>query len=440
MTEKDLLTALSDVDEGYIEHAAASLEGSGRKRKSSVWWKSALLAACFAVMLGAAIPFAYRTGSHGTTTSPEPVDPMQNYEEIFLTADDIGSVFNNEYDGATNQYSTTYTLDPQYLPITPLSESEYYLIGHWGSDDVPLDPNVAWDFFSKCIEAFASATGISANPYALEENNILQPTYDVETEFGDMLRFSGSQTTISHNIHIYYDDDKNGLLLSGERVEVFQTQSDQEIIASLSNIREKLGNIFGESYADTKIVRYYDGYSSHGVSSLKVYFYNETDHPMNSFTNYPISNYICLTFDNRYPPDDVVGVNNKLTKFNIHYCQLRSELCEPIAKVKSISLTEAEQLLSQGYTFGGHSCPLCMAEQEAIDFADYDYVTMRYQVQSLSDSDSDEPRKVIPFYVFYKQIGTSQNGDLIYAYTYVPAVEVSGLEEYFQSQTQNHAG
>ena len=33
MTEKDLLSALSDVDEGYIEHAAATLEGRGSSKR-----------------------------------------------------------------------------------------------------------------------------------------------------------------------------------------------------------------------------------------------------------------------------------------------------------------------------------------------------------------------------------------------------------------------
>jgi len=44
----------------------------------------------------------------------------------------------------------------------------------------------------------------------------------------------------------------------------------------------------------------------------------------------------------------------------------------------------------------------------------------------------------IPFYAFYKQIGTAENGNLIYAKTYVPAIKVRGYEEYFESQIQNH--
>ena len=46
----------------------------------------------------------------------------------------------------------------------------------------------------------------------------------------------------------------------------------------------------------------------------------------------------------------------------------------------------------------------------------------------------------IPFYAFYKNIGRSENGNLIYAKTYVPAIEVSGYKEYFESQEANHKG
>ena len=47
---------------------------------------------------------------------------------------------------------------------------------------------------------------------------------------------------------------------------------------------------------------------------------------------------------------------------------------------------------------------------------------------------------VIPFYAFYKAIGTSDNGNTIYAKTYVPAIEVSDMDAYFQEQQQYHKG
>ena len=44
----------------------------------------------------------------------------------------------------------------------------------------------------------------------------------------------------------------------------------------------------------------------------------------------------------------------------------------------------------------------------------------------------------IPFYAFYKYIGKNEYGIDTYAKTYVPAVQVSGYEKYFESQKDNH--
>lgn len=48
------------------------------------------------------------------------------------------------------------------------------------------------------------------------------------------------------------------------------------------------------------------------------------------------------------------------------------------------------------------------------------------------------PALGVPFYTFYKQIGTSPGGNPIYAKTYVPAIEVTGMEEYFQKAMEFH--
>ena len=101
------------------------------------------------------------------------------------------------------------------------------------------------------------------------------------------------------------------------------------------------------------------------------------------------------------------------------------------AKSKMLTLEEAEKLLEKGYVFGGHSCPLCMAAQPEVDFSDYTFVDVEYV--------SDENGKIcIPFYAFYKRIGENEYGIDTYAKTYVPAVQVSGYEEYFESQKDNH--
>ena len=53
--------------------------------------------------------------------------------------------------------------------------------------------------------------------------------------------------------------------------------------------------------------------------------------------------------------------------------------------------------------------------------------------------DDRKGTEAVPFYAFYKKIGTAGNGNLIYARTYVPAFAVSGYREYFEKQKEAHA-
>lgn len=79
--------------------------------------------------------------------------------------------------------------------------------------------------------------------------------------------------------------------------------------------------------------------------------------------------------------------------------------------------------------------PFCMAEQNKVDFHGYDFVGLEY-IFSMDDRKGTE---AVPFYAFYKKIGTAGNGNLIYARTYVPAFAVSGYREYFEKQKEAHA-
>ncbi len=99
-------------------------------------------------------------------------------------------------------------------------------------------------------------------------------------------------------------------------------------------------------------------------------------------------------------------------------------------RFNTISLEEAEEMLANGYVFGGHTCPICMQAQNMIDFSDYDHVGIEY-VQRVTLE--DWTNEYYPFYAFYKEIEEGR-----YARTYVPAFRVGGLEEYFESQKSNH--
>ena len=135
---------------------------------------------------------------------------------------------------------------------------------------------------------------------------------------------------------------------------------------------------------------------------------------------------------------DIVS-DGVLTVADIRYSNNRnnvSEAFQRIANTEMISIEDAEALLYNGYVFGGHFCPLCMAEQEKISFDGYDFVGLEYVFGI--DGETYNPTLCIPFYAFYKKIGTSKNGNLIYAKTYVAAIAVSGYKEYFEGQRDEH--
>jgi len=79
-----------------------------------------------------------------------------------------------------------------------------------------------------------------------------------------------------------------------------------------------------------------------------------------------------------------------------------------------------------------------MANQEKVSFDDYDYVSFEYVREYPSSENGNESRAFIPFYAFYKEIGMADNGNKLFAKTYVPAIEIDGYEEYFESQAETH--
>ena len=74
--------------------------------------------------------------------------------------------------------------------------------------------------------------------------------------------------------------------------------------------------------------------------------------------------------------------------------------------------------------------------QDKISFQDYDFVDLEYVFGY--DPQTGRPTVGIPFYAFYKEIKTAQNGNTVYAKTYVAAIEVSGYDAYFEKEEKNH--
>lgn len=429
MKRENIITALNSIDPELV----ADAEGKHKKSVKGVLLKWSAVAACFGITL-AIISFAVAPGSRSN---------IPIYHSAIYTASDIASFFADGFDNAsTSAYTKVYVPSSDYLRIHAISDSEYQTIYQYTIPDEKLSESEFTDFINSRILRIADELGEAVPSYTIEkESRMYSGDYlSITThKLGEYYLFASQNVAYNYiSFSSPSTDSVQSIYLGDVAITVDQTQSDEEISTSLSDVKEKLFSVFGAQFSDTRIIRRYDDYSEHGVTILSVYFYNEADHPLNAIMDVPVSDYICLKFDNIVNWDGDVVSDTVLSNVDVTYRQSRSDVNKIYAaakQVKRISLTDAERLLCNGYVFGGHSCPLCMAQQSEVDFSDYDFVEIVY-IQEIDTS--DDVTEIIPFYAFYKKIGISENGNTVYAKTYVPAIEVSGYEEYFKSQQEEH--
>lgn len=427
MKSENIIAALNDIDPELVTDA----EGSHKKSSSAVFLKWCAVAAVLCLICAFALDYIF------------PIKPdIPVYKDALFSASEIADFFGGTYsEGGTSSYEKVYVpslshlyshvaLDAQSLPIYQLNKSKKEL--NRAEFEQFVDSKITW---------IASELGVSVPSYTVEESSDWEIDKDLDVRIPDIegYHLSASQTYSSNHFHLQSNSKSQPEICLGDvRVEVDQRQSDREIIASLSEIKEKLFSLFDVEFSDIKILRVYDDDGEHGVTRLHIYFYNEADHPLNAVTNAPHSDYINLEFRNYQHSLGGIVSETILRDVRIYYRQHRintSELYAESTQAATIPLQEAEALLYNGYVFGGHSCRKCMAKQDKVNFYNYDFVDIVY-IQSAKPYDG--PKNIIPFYAFYKKIGIAKNGNEIYARTYVPAIRVSGYEEYFKSQEAEH--
>ena len=426
MTDRNILDAFGGISPDLIEEAAP--HGGQKERDGRAWVKWGAVAACFAVIVGAmtAMPKLWRMA-----TLPD----VPTWDNPQYTAEEISELFSMTYlDGAaTNAYTKVYVPDAKYLYIDEIPDDDYMNIYGYREIENELNEEEFKAFLDRILVPLADSLQVNT------------PHYSIETDYdGDLAVHTD---TGAYSIYAFQTADKYGVSLRGDRkikldgemVQVDQRLSDEEIIESIQSIKSKLFDIFNVSFTDVRIIREYDGYSKYGAEWVEIYFFDEDAHPLNVMRSRPVSDYICISFDNAVNYSGDIVSDGILTVPTIEYFDRHNDVMETypvIAQAKRISLKEAEALLYNGYVFGGHSCPLCMAAQDKVSFDGYDFVDMEYVLGG--DTKKGQPRMALPFYAFYKKIGTSENGNSIYAKTYVAAIEVGGYEEYFKSQKDEH--
>lgn len=413
MKSHELLEAIGEAQDEFILDAKLP-----HRKRIPAWVKATAVAACLCLILSMA--WFSKT-------------PYASY-----TAQDIADLFPATKDyNSTNAYTKVYVPGGEYLQLRAIPQSESLPIYRYDdSNAVALTQKKLQTFIARNLSKYCSAMGISVPEQELADG---KNYWNVTTQ-DNRYYFSVWSTPVwtSFSIRATFKTDDPTIRLNGHAVQVDQRQSDQQILASLEEVKAQLFDIYGVSFSDAKVARDYDGHNDSGVSYLTVYYYDADAHPLNDVSTYPVSDNIRIYFDNMRNFDGDFVSDTILSFAKIEYTDynLTPEALYPkIANGKMISLAEAEALLYKGYVFGGHSCPLCMAAQEQISFENYDYVSFEYVY---GYTKSGKIGDIVPFYAFYKAIGTMENGSIIYAKTLVPAIEVSGMEDYFRSQQQSH--
>ncbi len=423
---KKIVSIMNYLDDEYISEASpekAKPMKRIRRGIASMWLSAgACVAAAALVFISVFTPYVY-------------------------TAEDINKAFGATNDGVTSSYQKVYVPSGDHLRINPVEyTSTISIYKYKDSGSVVKSPdkqelqNLADSVFARFFEKTGTESAeLELKKYDEDWRDDYSECYRGSLYAGDYL-LSADQTATENTVMIFKRSESDRSIpisLGNVKLEIDGNKTNEELLSGLDDIKAAVFELFGTSFRDVEIVRHYNGHSE-CVSNLKIIFYNShpLDEKINSSENYfyPLSDYISLSFDGKYSTGDI------LTNGIITYVQKRVEgekLVKRVKKAEMITLAEAEELLFKGYVFGSHSCPTCMAEQEKVDFEGYDYVSLEYLFKR--NYDTGEREECLPFYAFYKYIGDAENGNQIYAKTYVCALKVKGYEEFFEKQAEDHS-
>ena len=436
MRGKDLLEKIELADDKYIDEASAYKKKSGgRALRISLIAAAAALAVLLPVIFitvaklgGGETPAVTDTERTDTTSSGTdiPVDHVYTAQEI---ADKTSL---KTLEGGTKIYTTMYapSLDGLDYNCQPVPASDTVGIYERRIDGT-ANESEAKAFIDKYLPAVCKNLGVSANYEIRYEEFSGSESYeaniDYEGEKNYYIVASSNSTCDGISFSRYYDDYEL-IKFGGVDISVDRRQTDKEMISSLKPLRVLLCDLFDVDLPDIYIIRNYADYPETDMSSLTVYIYDKTKNVADIRSNI-YSDCIVLYFRNYRMTDSSIvsyGVLNNATVRFYHYKKPAEEIYVKTADARLISIEEAEELLHKGYVFGGHACPRCMAAHQEVSFDEYDKVGLTYF-------------NGIPFYAFYKDIGKANyNDNRAYAKTLVCAIEVSGYEEYFESQKAYH--
>ncbi len=427
MKSDKLLDAIGQIDEKFVADA-----GTPPKKAKTVWLRLVAVAACLALVVGGvllALPTAPVTPPIDTDSTPP-----KDYPNANLSAEEAASAF-PVYDNSTSAYHTVCMPTNKAPALAPLPTDGQLSVYSFKKQTTPLSKAELDTFADGILPKLTAALGVSVADYEKKESSD-KNRLDISYRDGDSnLNFEQSNGDSDYGIEFadnrVFVTDEN-ITLNGTPLQIDRTQSEAAILASLSEVRDTLFTVFGCSFDSASVDFDYRDYGDSGAWNIYVNYYNQADAAYGSIYR---GDRLSLRFNNEYLDSPLEDPNTLLCR-SISYTSLRRPVEDYLAETRACNrmpLEEAENYLRAGYVFGGYYCPICMADQEKVSSDNYDYVGFEY----VSELYNPSP-KAVPFYAFYKKIGNAENGNALYAKTYVCAVEVSGMREYVEKQANRH--
>jgi hypothetical protein len=288
-------------------------------------------------------------------------------------------------------------------------------------------------FIQKWLPTAGDMTGITDTDYEMKwsgTSGMITPSRYVANigpeEVGQHITF-----TIQQGGALSFDCPAK-ILTEGDRFPtLLKDSSDGEILTALDRGIDYLEKTLGKEFRDADIEWRNIEYQGSGyLSSFHELIVTLNGYPPEGSEEYPysIASLPAFTVTLNYEYVNYAHSNELVFK-KLTYSEPRNtaDYTVTVGKAKTIPLAEAEAHLEAGYVYGATGCLLCREVGCDVDFSEYDSVGLVYK-----KSTAGHFLWSVPFYAFYKQVGDE------YAAVYVPAVEVTGLEELFAEYTENH--
>ena len=289
-------------------------------------------------------------------------------------------------------------------------------------------------FIQKWLPTAGDMTGITDTDYEIQwsgTSGVITPSRYVADigpeEVGQHITFTiqeGGALSFACPAEILTEGDRFPMLLKDSR--------DGEILTALDRGIDYLEKTLGKEFRDADIEWRNIEYQGSGyVSSTHELIVTLNGYPPEGSEEYPysIASLPAFTVTLNYEYVNYAHSNELVFK-KLTYSEPRNtaDYTVTVGKAKIIPLAEAEAHLEAGYVYGATKCLLCREADCDVDFSEYDSVGLVYKKYT-----AGHYLWSVPFYAFYKQ---AEDG---YAAVYIPAVEVTGLEEHFAECTEKHS-